>query len=212
MDESVSQSSNWLDSPVERSIDISDHWMSALRLLKPCIPASDLKRLVLNTSLVTGDRWDLTPIQWFMREGGQLLLRVHPEVLERWWKPEQLEVFAFAAAMTHLWLSQGLQWNRLRVTESQKSLAKLVGCVCSDSLSPSERWRQMGVQGVDPTFLLSVEPFPATCKICNRYVNSDEPRADVHANCLLYARTVLAPQLAAYEDAQRTIAAEELDA
>ena len=187
-------------------------WLEGLKLLRPFIPEGDLRKLVVLVEPRVAEEWQPLAVEWTMRPGKQLTVWFHPDILDRWHRIEQCEVALFAACITQLWLSQELMWNRRNMTDAQLDLCKLAGCACTDSSHPSERWRQLYVQGVDPQGVVeATDGFPTHCIICLRPVNSDEPRSDCHAGCVVYAKSVLVPQLKAARKAEKAAATRELD-
>lgn len=189
--------------------ELDSLWLEALGRIKGRIPQPDLKRLFTQTSLVVGTEHSTVACKWARQAGQHLILVIHPDILATWYPVERAELFLFAAAMTHLWLSQDLPFYARNQTQSQRDLCRMLDVVCSDVLAPSERWRRAQLQQVNP-LSLSTDPFHS-CHVCGRFVNSDEPRSKVHNNCMLYVKSVVVPQLKEWQRLERVVAAGEME-
>lgn len=188
-------------------------WLSGLSLLKPHVPREGLIKTVQNVVL---DPWHEQYPEAFgttWMEKGAVRLHLNDRIQE-WYEPEKQEVALAAAALVFLQVTQGLMLVQRQISPTQLSLCKLVGAAASYNASPSERWRKRAVQGAKGTLQDDPSPFadfPTECRICHRFVNSDEPDKRVHALCRVYARTVLIPQLLELQEAERIVAAGGLD-
>lgn len=189
-------------------------WLLGLKEFKRHVSPSQLRTLYDRTEIKLLSPHDVVAVAWTYRTSGNLILNIHPDSLQ-WYEPEQLDLILFAACASHLWLddptpgSMALRpvYNRRAVDPELLRLARRIGCVVSDCLHPSERWRLLGVQGVTPCN----NQFPHLCSVCERPVNSDESSPLSHANCRVYAKSVIIPQLKEVARAERILAAAELD-
>ncbi len=181
--------------------DLSLLWTRGLLLLKPHIERADLLSCVQRTTLsLQHPRYD-EAVHWRYGVGNTLELSFAPEILD-WYDVEQDELMLFAALMTSLYFKTSADgyarnvWDRHSVSDERLGMCRLVGCSPSATDSPSERWRLMAAKGCAVSDL-TLARFPTECRVCKRFINSDEPDKRAHALCRTYVRSVIIPQLQA---------------
>jgi hypothetical protein len=176
-----------ISNPTEQ---LADLWRSGVTQLRDSIPKDELIYLVQHTQLDLHHRQYCEAVNWTRLGGGYLRLHLHESIFD-WYTPEKDEIALFAAAMTNLWHRQDLFWVHNQLSDTQLSLCRLVGCSPTDTSSPSERWRIMAAQGITR----DTSAFPTECRVCHRFVNSDEPDSRCHGICRMYVKSVIIPQL-----------------
>lgn len=191
--------------------DLQPLWTRGLRLLQPHVPRATLIEVVQRTAIEAWPQRYGEAVTWSLRSGGTYILHINPEVLD-WYEVELDEVMLFAAAMSSLYVAGNLRhvWQRTEIPSEALSLCRQVSCSPTDTGSPSERWRLMAVRGISVSDE-TLRRFPTECRVCKRFVNSDEPRSDSHSLCRVYVKTVMIPQLQQIREAEKVLAAGGLD-